>query len=46
MDFSAAHIDVVIISYVITGLCLMGLAFYLVLRDKKLAKKLKDLGRD
>jgi hypothetical protein len=46
MDFSAAHSDVVIISYILTGLCLIGLALYLVLRDRKLAKKLKDLGRD
>ncbi len=46
MDFSAVHVDVVIASYLLTGLCLAGLVITLVLRDHHLAKKLKDLNAD
>lgn len=46
MDFSAIHVDMVIASYLLTGLCLAALAFTLVLRDRSLAKKLKNLNAD
>ena len=46
MDFSALHVDVVIASYLLTGLCLVGLAITLVLRDRRLANKLKNLNAD
>ncbi len=46
MDYSAPHVDVVIISYALTSLCLIGLIFFMVLRDRKLAKQMKDLNTD
>ncbi len=46
MDFSAAHVDVVIAGYVLSGLCLFGLIVMLVMRDRNLVKKLKDLNVD
>ena len=46
MDFSATHVDMVIISYVLTSVCLIGLVVYLVLRDRNLARKLKDIKSD
>lgn len=46
MDFSAAHSDVVIASYLLTGLCLLALVLFIVRRDRKLAEKLKDQASD
>ena len=43
MDFSAVHVDVVIAGYVLSGLCLLGLIVMLVMRDRKLVKKLKEV---
>ncbi len=42
MDFSAAHISYVIASYVISGILMFGLLVYVLVRDRKLAAKLKD----
>jgi heme exporter protein CcmD len=41
MDFSAAHVSYVITSYAISGVCIIGLFLYVVLRDRALAAKLK-----
>ena len=46
MDFSAVHVDVVIASYLLSGLCLAGLTLTLAVRDRRLAKKLKDINAD
>ncbi len=47
MDFSANHITYVIASYAISGVCVIGLFLYVVLRDRALAAKLKNnLERD
>jgi hypothetical protein len=43
MDFSAAHSGFVIVSYVFTGISLVGLCIFVLGRDRKLAKKLKSL---
>ena len=42
MDFSATHIAYVIASYAISGVCVIGLFLYVVLRDRALAAKLKN----
>ena len=42
MDFSAAHVSYVIASYAISGVCVMGLFLYVLLRDRALAAKLKQ----
>ena len=46
MDFSAAHADVVIASYLLTGFCLLALVLFIVRRDRKLAGKSKDQAND
>jgi heme exporter protein CcmD len=42
MDFSATHVSYVIASYAISGVCVIGLFLYVVLRDRALAAKLKQ----
>jgi heme exporter protein CcmD len=42
MDFSANHIAYVIASYAISGVCVIGLFLYVVLRDRALAARLKN----
>jgi heme exporter protein CcmD len=41
MDFSAAHVSYVIAAYAISGICVIGLFLYVLLRDRALAAKLK-----
>jgi hypothetical protein len=43
MDFSAAHVDYVIVSYALSGLCLIGLCLYIFARDRSLANQVKSL---
>ncbi len=43
MDFSAAHVSYVIASYAISGICVIGLFLYVLLRDRALATKLKHI---
>lgn len=42
MDFSAAHVSYVIASYAISGVCVISLFLYVLLRDCALAAKLKQ----
>jgi heme exporter protein CcmD len=46
MDLSAAHANIVVASYALTALCIIGIILQIVLRDRKLAQKLKDLKPD
>lgn len=43
MDFSAAHVNYVIVSYALSGLCLTGLCLYIFMRDRSLATQVKSL---
>jgi heme exporter protein CcmD len=43
MDFSAAHVGFVEVSYGLTGLFLLGLIIYVLGRDRVLARKVKLL---
>lgn len=42
MDFSAAHAGFVFASYALTALCLLGLGYYILSRDRVQAKLLKS----
>ena len=42
MDFSAPHIGFVIAAYALSALCLLGLCFYVLKRDRAAAAKLKQ----
>ena len=42
MDFSAPHVSFVILSYAISGICVIGLFLWVILRDRALAEKLKQ----
>jgi heme exporter protein CcmD len=43
MDFSAPHIDFVIIAYALSGVCLIGLLAYIFWRDRALAKAIQKM---
>jgi hypothetical protein len=43
MDFSAAHAGFVIVSYALSGFCLISLCLYIFARDRSLANQVKSL---
>ena len=42
MDYSAPHTGLVIASYIISAICLIGLTVFVLRRDRDLAAKLKS----
>jgi Heme exporter protein D (CcmD) len=42
MDYSAPHTGLVIASYLISAICLIGLTVFVLRRDRQLAAKLKN----
>jgi Heme exporter protein D (CcmD) len=43
MDYSAPHTGLVIASYLISAICLIGLTVFILKRDRQLVAKLKNL---
>ena len=42
MDYSAPHTGLVIVSYLISAICLIGITIFILRRDRQLAAKLKN----